>query len=69
MLSGETAGGKFLFEEVTIMRSICKEVEAVIDYESLYLGVRMHTLWFFTTTSAVESMCSVARTPQLRQVS
>ena len=60
MLSGETAGGEFPFEEVTILRRICKEVEAVIDYESLFLGMRMNTLENFTTTSAVESVCSAA---------
>ena len=42
------------------MRRICKEAEAVIDYESLYLGMRMDTLKIFTTTSADESMCSAA---------
>ena len=31
MLSGETAGGEFPIKEVTIMRRICKEAEAVID--------------------------------------
>merc|ERR1719199_1135417 len=37
MLSGETAGGAFPLEAVTIMRRICEEAEAVIDYPSLYL--------------------------------
>merc|ERR1712127_51731 len=41
MLSGETAGGKFPLAAVTIMRRICEEAEAVIEYDSLYLGVRM----------------------------
>ena len=52
MLSGETAGGKFLFEEVTIMRSICKEVEAVIDYESLLSGMRLNALEILLPSSA-----------------
>ena len=60
MFSGETAGGKFPIKEVTIMRRICKEAEAVIDCESLYLGIRMDTLKIFTTMWAVESMCSAA---------
>merc|ERR1712087_823047 len=44
MLSGETAGGKFPLEAVSIMRRICEEAEAVIEYPSLYLSRRMGTL-------------------------
>merc|ERR1719428_1118683 len=36
MLSGETAGGKFPLNAVTIMRRICEEAEAVLDYSVLY---------------------------------
>jgi len=60
MLSGETAGGKYPIAAVTIMRRICEEAEAVIDYDSLYLGLRMGTLTKFQTMSAVESVCSSA---------
>lgn len=60
MLSGETAGGKFPINAVSIMRRICEEAENVIDYESLYLGLRMGTLKKFQTMSAVESVCSSA---------
>merc|ERR1719507_2901620 len=60
MLSGETAGGKFPINAVNIMRRICEEAEAVIDYESLYLGLRMGTLKKFQHMSAVESVCSSA---------
>merc|ERR1712151_388578 len=60
MLSGETAGGKFPINAVSIMRRICEEAEAVIDYDSLYLGLRMGTLKKFQTMSAVESVCSSA---------
>merc|ERR1711878_207451 len=60
MLSGETAGGKFPINAVNIMRRICEEAESVIDYESLYLGLRMGTLKKFTTMTAVESVCSSA---------
>merc|ERR1719394_1658286 len=60
MLSGETAGGKFPINAVTIMRRICEEAEAVIDYESLYLGLRMGTLKKFQAMTAVESVCSSA---------
>merc|ERR1712224_350497 len=41
MLSGETAGGAFPLNAVTIMRRICEEAESVIDYPSLYLTRRM----------------------------
>merc|ERR1719188_1787904 len=60
MLSGETAGGKFPINAVSIMRRICEEAEAVIDYESLYLGLRMGTLKKFSRMEAVESVCSSA---------
>merc|ERR1712066_1118197 len=60
MLSGETAGGKFPINAVSIMRRICEEAEAVIDYDSLYLGLRMATLQKYQTMSAVESVCSSA---------
>merc|ERR1711920_381870 len=60
MLSGETAGGKFPINAVSIMRRICEEAEAVIDYESLYLGLRMGTLKKFQYMHPVESVCSSA---------
>jgi len=60
MLSGETAGGKFPINAVSIMRRICEEAEAVTDYESLYLGLRMGTLQKFHKMDAVESVCSSA---------
>merc|ERR1712050_716437 len=41
MLSGETAGGKFPLEAVTIMRRIAQEAEENLDYESLYLNTRL----------------------------
>lgn len=60
MLSGETAGGKFPLEAVTIMRRVCEEAEAVIDYGSLYLHTRLATLDLSKTMTAVESVCSSA---------
>merc|ERR1712151_1199304 len=60
MLSGETAGGKFPINAVSIMRRICEEAEAVIYYDSLYLGLRVGTLKKFQAMSAVESVCSSA---------
>merc|ERR1719215_523739 len=39
MLSGETAAGDFPTNAVTIMRRVCEEAEAFIDYNSLYLSM------------------------------
>jgi len=60
MLSGETAGGAFPLNAVTIMRRICEEAEAVTEYDSLYLSLRQLTLDKFESMSAVESVCSSA---------
>lgn len=60
MLSGETAGGKFPLNAVTIMRRICEEAEGVIEYESLYLAMRINTLKHVHYMTPVESVCSSA---------
>merc|ERR1719313_2864060 len=44
MLSGETAGGQFPVEAVTIMRKIVEEAEGSLDYQSLYMDIRQQTL-------------------------
>merc|ERR1719321_2022809 len=44
MLSGETAGGDFPVEAVTIMRRIVEEAESSLDFQSLYLGIRADVL-------------------------
>merc|ERR550537_1981402 len=58
MLSGETAAGQFPVNAVTIMRRICEEAEAVIDYQGLYLSTRLTTLQLASKMSPVESICS-----------
>merc|ERR1711907_714165 len=60
MLSGETAGGKFPLNAVTIMRRICEEAEAVLDHSSLYLTMRYGVMNEFGGMTSVEAMCSSA---------
>merc|ERR1719235_3017431 len=44
MLSGETAGGSFPLEAVTIMRRIVEEAELSLDYGAVYLRRRLDVL-------------------------
>merc|ERR1712050_644082 len=44
MLSGETAGGDFPLEAVTIMRRIVEEAELNLDYASVFQATRNMTL-------------------------
>jgi len=60
MLSGETAGGDFPLEAVTIMRRIVEEAEQSIDYPSLYLKTRQNTLSNQGRMSQREAMASSA---------
>jgi len=60
MLSGETAGGDFPVNAVTIMRRICEEAEAVIDYKSLYMTLCRESSAVGGSMTTVESVCSAA---------
>merc|ERR1719473_1199709 len=60
MLSGETAAGSFPINAVTIMRRICEEAEAVIDYDSLFFAMRHGIMRHFKMMDPVESICSAA---------
>mmetsp|Transcript_55163 Transcript_55163/g.103615 ORF Transcript_55163/g.103615 Transcript_55163/m.103615 type:complete len:244 (-) Transcript_55163:110-841(-) len=60
MLSGETAGGSFPLEAVTVMRRICEEAEERIDYAGLYLSMRLTTLHHFGSMEGTEAMASSA---------
>eukprot|EP00746_Dinoflagellata_sp_MGD_P140227 gnl/MRDRNA2_/MRDRNA2_73515_c0_seq1.p1 gnl/MRDRNA2_/MRDRNA2_73515_c0~~gnl/MRDRNA2_/MRDRNA2_73515_c0_seq1.p1 ORF type:complete len:504 (+),score=119.36 gnl/MRDRNA2_/MRDRNA2_73515_c0_seq1:96-1607(+) len=54
MLSGETAGGEFPVNAVTIMRRVCEEAEGVIDYGGLFLSMTGPKM------DHVEAVCSAA---------
>jgi pyruvate kinase len=60
MLSGETAGGKFPLNAVTIMRRICEEAENVIDYPSLYHHMSAGVQARSDAVDPVQSICSSA---------
>merc|ERR1711871_715938 len=60
MLSGETAGGAFPLESVNIMRQICEESEACLDYSSLYLSQRLQVIRAAGKMPNVEAVCSAA---------
>lgn len=60
MLSGETAAGQFPLNAVNVMRRICEEAEAVLDYPSMYLNTRLGTMSREGSVSSVESVCSSA---------
>jgi pyruvate kinase len=60
MLSGETAGGEFPVEAVTIMRRLVEEAEASLDYQSVYLNIRLTVRGHFGTVSTAENMASTA---------
>merc|ERR1719482_187824 len=44
MLSGETAGGDFPVEAVTIMRKIVEEAEVSLDYKAMFNQIRDQAL-------------------------
>jgi pyruvate kinase len=60
MLSGETAAGAFPVDAVSTMRRIVTEAEQFIDYNALYLNLRVSVLNAFTTVPPVEAVCSSA---------
>jgi len=60
MLSGETAGGDFPVEAVTIMRKIVEEAENGLDYQSVYNDIRTQVLLRDKRMSPAETMASSA---------
>jgi len=58
MLSGETAGGDFPVEAVTIMRRIVEEAESSLDFLQMYLTVRNAVAKQSGRMSAVEALAS-----------
>jgi len=59
MLSGETAAGGYPIEAVTIMRKVCQTTEQILDYDNLYLSMRLRTAEKQGMTP-VEAVCSSA---------
>lgn len=55
MLSGETAGGEYPLNSVTIMAKICTEAEKTINYRRLYNDIKSYTPTPVGTTEAVAS--------------
>jgi len=53
MLSGETAGGQYPTEAVSIMAKICVEAESMIDYRKLYADIRYFTPLPMSTAESV----------------
>merc|ERR1712130_26134 len=60
MLSGETAGGDFPLESLTIMHRIVEEAESAIDYQGIYLRIRAATLARQTRMSVAEGHAATA---------
>ncbi|CAD7927394.1 unnamed protein product [Amoebophrya sp. A120] len=60
MLSGETANGAFPSETVQTMRRICEEAEKVIDYGSLFMGLRKGVMEHSNNMDTVEAVCCSA---------
>ena len=59
MLSGETAGGDYPLQAVTIMAKICVEAEHTMDYRAAFEHLKSHTPRPFPTAEAVASaVCS-----------
>merc|ERR1712187_49411 len=59
MLSGETAAGDFPVNAVTIMRRVCEQAEAFIDYSSLFLQ-QVAAVEAQGQVSNVEAVCASA---------
>jgi len=55
MLSGETAAGDFPTNAVTIMRRVCEEAEAFIDYGSLFMSMTA-----ISSIPSTEAVCAAA---------
>lgn len=59
MLSGESAGGEYPIQAVTIMSKICVEAEKTINYRRQYNDLKLYTPGPVCTTEAVASaVCS-----------
>lgn len=55
MLSGETAGGDYPLNAVSIMAKVCCEAEKMVDYKRTYNDLRLYTPTPLMTAEAVAS--------------
>merc|ERR1719380_129328 len=62
MLSGETAGGDFPVEAVTIMRKIVEEAEGSLDYKAMFNQIRDQVLSRDKRMSIIEAFASTVST-------
>lgn len=60
MLSGETAGGAYPLESVSIMARIACEAELMFDYEKLYNDIRSHAPAPKHTAESIAAACASA---------
>ena len=60
MLSGETAGGDYPIESVTIMAKIASEAELTFDYERLYNDIKTHSPTPKLTAESIAAACASA---------
>ena len=55
MLSGESAGGDYPINAVTIMSKICVEAEKTLNYKLIFNNIKLYTAGPFSTNEAVSS--------------
>jgi len=55
MLSGETAGGSYPLNAVTIMAKICVEAEKMLDYKRIFNDLKLYTPVPLSTAEAIAS--------------
>ncbi|CAE7927600.1 PYK, partial [Symbiodinium sp. KB8] len=60
MLSGETANGSFPLNAVQIMSKVCREAEAILDYDAIHHDITSRTRKFLHPMTVTEAVASSA---------